>query len=144
MESSHVGGSSATNNNSNARSSPLGLRTLTDLIPAAGRLSPVPFYRVANSRSQQETKASTSPSRKRARLASGGGGAVVMGSGGGGGESRTTPSPPLLSAPQPVVAPSPHPRERENHNPHVGGPGVPGDRERRRHSSRSSARCVPR
>ncbi len=27
-----------------------------DLIPAAGRLSPVPFYRVANSRSQQETK----------------------------------------------------------------------------------------
>ncbi len=63
-----------------------------------------------------------------------------MGSGGGGGESRTTPSPPLLSAPPPVVVPSP--RERENHNPHVGAPG--GDRDRRRHPSRSSARCVPR
>jgi hypothetical protein len=66
-----------------------------------------------------------------------------MGSGGGGGESRTTPSPPLLSAPPPVVATSP--RERENQNPHVGGgPGVPSDRDRRRHPSRSSARCVPR
>ncbi len=53
----------------------------------------------------------------------------------GGGNRTPSPLPPQVAARDPR---DPRERERENQNP------VPGGGDRRRHPSRSSARCVPR